>query len=419
MKVLMLTWEYPPDVVGGLARHVAGLSQALAKNHVDLNVITSGKEPYNSKENSNEVNEVSVYRVQSYSLPSLNFISDIHHLNYSIIEQAIKLINSWGKIDILHAHDWLVAYAARALKHIYQIPLISTLHATEYGRNNGLHNGLQHYISAVEWWLTYESWKVIVCSQHMKHEIKSIFQVPDDKIEVIPNGINTSDLELPKSNNLKREKYALPDEKIVFFIGRLVPEKGVQTLLQAVPKITSSVPKTKFLIAGKGPYEAHLKNEAVSLKIENNVTFLGYVDDTERNALYKYADVVVFPSLYEPFGIVALEGMAAGSPTVVADTGGFGEIIKHGINGLKFIPGDPDSLAQQILHLLTNPDFAKTISLQAKREVGEKYTWEKVAQKTLKVYREVIKESKQNPLWLPQWPKREDLLTKLIGRYEV
>jgi len=416
VKVLMLTWEYPPDVVGGLARHVAGLSQAMAKNHIDVNVITSSKKPYNSKENSNKV---SVYRVQPYSLPCLNFISDIQHLNYSIIEQAVKLINSWGKIDILHAHDWLVAYAARALKHIYQIPLISTLHATEYGRNKGLHNELQHYISAVEWWLTYESWKVVVCSQHMKHEIKSIFQVPDDKIEVIPNGINTSDLKLPKGSSLKREKYAQPDEKIVFFIGRLVPEKGVQTLLQAVPKITSSIPKTKFLIAGKGPYEAHLKNEAISLKIEKNVTFLGYVDDTERNALYRYADVVVFPSLYEPFGIVALEGMATGSPTVVADTGGFRKIIKHGVNGLKFIPGDPDSLAQQILHFLINPDFAKKISHQAKKEVGEKYTWKKVAQKTLKVYKEVLDESRQNHLWLPQFPNREGILTNLIGRYEV
>jgi glycogen(starch) synthase len=414
VKILILSWEYPPRTIGGLARHVAGLSQALAKNKVDVNVVTVAE---NKHENAYQEKGVSVYTVPSYSLPFLNFITDIQHLNFSLLEKSIKLINDWGKIDIIHAHDWLVAYAARALKHIYRLPLITTIHATEFGRNGGLYNELQRYISSVEWWLTYESWKVIVCSMAMKQEVQYIFQTPGDKIEIINNGIELADFNLPAKNIYERNRYALPNEKIVFFIGRLVPEKGVQVLIEAIPKILQFEPKVKFIIAGKGPYENYLKHMVNTMGLENKVSFLGFIEDIERNALYTYADCVVFPSIYEPFGIVALEGMAAGKPVVTSDTGGLGEIVEHGINGLKCIPSNADSLAQQIIRVFSDPALVLKMVKKARVDVKEKYSWDGIARQTLSLYQQVINESKDTS-WLPPWLTNNSN-NKIIGRYEM
>ncbi|HHV72589.1 MAG TPA: glycosyltransferase family 4 protein [Clostridia bacterium] len=413
----MLTWEYPPRTVGGLARHVAGISQALVDKGVEVEVITTGEDGFGQE--IGDFGQVSVHPARPYALPSLNFVSDIQHLNFSFLEQAVKLINSLGRVDLIHAHDWLVAYAARALKHIYQVPLICTIHATEFGRNHGLHNDLQRYISSVEWWLTYEAWKVIVCSESMRGEVQAIFQLPADKIEVINNGINPEEFKVPVKKEFNRAKYALPEEKIVFYIGRLVQEKGVQTLLEAAPQILSLQPNVKFIIAGTGPYEAELKNLAAFLGLGEKVNFLGFIDDEERNALYSYADLSVFPSLYEPFGIVALEGMAAGTPIVVSDTGGLGEIVKHQVNGLKFLTGNPASLAEQVVRALTDGDLREKMVKQAKEEVLNKYSWSSLAEKTKNLYERVLKESRGNSSWLPVWLRKEAEHKRLVRRYDL
>lgn len=416
MKILMLSWEYPPRTVGGLARHVEGLSRALCRKRVEVAVVTAGDgispKPYLS-------DGVLLYPAPNYPLPSLGFVSEIQHLNFSFIEQATSLINSWGSVDLIHAHDWLTAYAARALKHIYRVPLISTIHATEYGRNCGLHNDLQNYISSIEWWLTYEAWKVIVCSRTMKNEVGSIFQLPEDKVEVIPNGIAPEEFVLKADNCFPRDKYALPEEKILFFIGRLVPEKGVQTLLEAAPQILAREPRAKIVIAGTGPYGEELKRLAFSLELGEKVCFLGYVNDEERNAVFSYADLAVFPSLYEPFGIVALEGMAAGVPVVVADTGGLGETINHEINGLKFVPGNPDSLSQQVIRVLSDSSLGKTMVQKAREETVRSYSWAEIAGTTLELYRTVIAQSQSGEGWLPVWAAGEENHRKTVRRYDL
>lgn len=413
MKVLTLSWEYPPCTIGGLAKHVAGLNRALATNGVDVNIVTVGE----NQEKSYQEDGVSVYTVSPHSLPANDFISEIQHLNFSLLERAVKLINEWGHVDIIHAHDWLVAFCASALKNIYQLPLVSTIHATEYGRNNGLHTDMQRYISSVEWWLTYESWKVIVCSQSMQEEINYIFQTPQDKIRVINNGIDLREIKV--SQTIPRTKYASPDENIVLFVGRLVPEKGVQVLIEGISKALAFNPKFKLLIAGKGPYENCLKDLVRMKGLENKVNFLGFISDEERDILYRYADCIVFPSLYEPFGIVALEGMVSGNPVVVSDTGGLKEIVEHEVNGLKCIPGDPDSLKEQIIRTFTDKSLVSKMVETALKEVKNKYSWASIAQETYKLYEEILAESKTSQ-WVPTWFKNDvsDYQTK-FGRYEV
>ncbi len=392
MRILMLSWEYPPRSIGGLAQHVYDLTSAQSGIGENVHLITVGEKDAPEYE---VINGVHVYRITPYPVSSLDFIQWVPQMNMAIVEKAVRVLNQKGGFDLIHNHDWLTAYAARALKHAFKLPLVSTIHATEYGRNMGLHNTVQRHISDVEWWLIYESGKVICCSRHMKNEIKHVFQTPEDKIRIIHNGVNVLNF-ASVSSTYKRENFAGPEEKIVFSIGRLVREKGFQFLLEAVPLILKSQPKTRFIIAGKGPYEQELKRLAASMGIERHVHFAGYLSDDLRNALYKWASVAVIPSIYEPFGIVALEAMAAQTPVVISDTGGLGEIIDHGIDGYKAKPGDSSSLARMVLQLLRSESLAHRMHEQAYLKVKTLYNWQDIAEQTRQVYHEVLESSKNS-----------------------
>lgn len=386
MKIMMLSWEYPPKSVGGLAQHVYDLTEALARTGEDVHLVTVGTKGAPEFE---DVRGVKVYRVNPYEVSSGDFVHWVTQLNLALLERAVSVINDEGAFNIVHGHDWLVAYASRAIKHAYRLPLVTTIHATEYGRNYGLHNDMQRHISQLEWWMIYESWMVICCSRYMKGELQHVFQAPGDKLRIIPNGVNTANFQL-KSNLYRREDYASPRQQIVLYVGRLVREKGVQVLIDAIPHILKYRPDTKFIIAGKGPYENNLKNQAAARGVAHRVYFTGYVNDDLRNALYSYASVSVIPSLYEPFGIVALEAMAAKSPVIVSDVGGLGEIIQHGVDGLKAYPGNSQSLADMVISLLGNPGLADNIRRQAYVKVQREYNWLEIARQTKEVYRLVL-----------------------------
>jgi glycogen(starch) synthase len=398
MKILALSWEFPPRVVGGIAAHVYDLALALAGQGQEVHVLTAGLPGVPEEE---EIRGVMVHRTASNNPEPLDFISGVMQLNLNLVEKAVGLKREDDGFQIIHSHDWVTAYAGKLLKHAWRLPLVATVHATEWGRNNGLHNPLQRYISDVEWWLTYESWQVICCSSYMHDELQRIFQLPPDKLRIIPNGVYPEKFRrLAVDPAAIREKFAAPDEKIVFFVGRLVREKGLELLLEAAARILERFHQVKFVIAGKGPHEPRLKEKARHLGIYHKVYFCGYLDDETRNALFRLADVAVFPSLYEPFGIVALEAMAAGTPVVVSDTGGLGEVVRHGENGLKAAPGDISSLAANILRLLNHPEEGEVLRNLAAREVEEVYNWEKIARQTLAVYEEVWEEYLASP-WKP------------------
>lgn len=407
MKVLMLSWEYPPKSVGGLAQHVYDLTNEYAEQGVEVHLITAGEKgapPYE------QVNGVKVYRVEPYQVSSPDFVTWVAQFNVALLERAIPLLAGIRSFDILHAHDWLVAYAARAIKHAGRMPLVVTIHATEYGRNYGLHNDTQRHISDIEWWLTYEAWKVICCSRYMEGEVKHVFQLPQDKVAVIPNGVNVANFQT-KSEKVSRSFYAAPNEKIVFYVGRLVKEKGVQVLLDAAPEILSHYPQTKFIIAGKGPHLNALKHQAEVMGIANRVYFTGYINDEVRNSLYSWSDVAVFPSLYEPFGIVALEAMAARTPVVVSDCGGISEIVRQGIDGLKVRTGNSHSLAHNILAFLKQPQLGEQLKENAYKRVVDEFNWRTIARQTIAVYKEVLK-ANRTAVW--EAPERQ---SGFLGRF--
>ncbi len=387
MKILMLTWEYPPRIVGGIARVVHDLSKRLIKDGHDVTVVTykDGDTPYYENDKG-----VKVYRVDNYMIRPNNFIEWVMQLNFNMVAKATEIIAKEGNFDVIHAHDWLVANAAQTLKHSFGIPVVATIHATEAGRNSGVHDETQRYINDTEWMLTYEATEVIVNSNFMKGHVQGLFGLPFDKINVIPNGINLTNFNGIERDYEFRRQYAADNEKIILYLGRLVYEKGVQHLISAMPKILSGYNDAKLIIAGKGGMLDELRAQVEHMGISNKVYFTGYLNSKQVQKMYKCADIAVFPSTYEPFGIVALEAMLAGVPTVVSDVGGLNEIITHGENGMKSYAGNPNSIADSILTLLYDYQLCSNIAKKAKSKVKEEYNWNKIAQDTHFTYQKAI-----------------------------
>lgn len=422
MKILMLTWEYPPRVVGGIARVVYDLSHRLIKDGHEVTVITyrEGNAPYYEDDKG-----VKVHRVDNYMINPNNFIDWIMQMNFNMVTEANKIIAKEGNFDIIHAHDWLVASAAKTIKNSYNIPIVATIHATEAGRNSGIHDETQRYINDTEWMLTYEATEVIVNSNYMKSEIQRLFGLPFEKINVVANGVNLNKFTGIDRDYTFRRRFAMDNEKIILFMGRLVNEKGVQHLIAAMPKILAGYHDAKLVIAGKGGMLDELRAEADALGLGDKVYFAGYLGGKDVERMYKAADISVFPSTYEPFGIVALEGMLAERPIVVSDAGGLGEIVEHRETGMKSYCGNANSIADSILELLYNPELYENIVRKAKAKVKNNYNWAKIAQDTHFTYQKAICETmaerqrKQNEQEVAQKAKKtkgtEKEITNLLS----
>ncbi len=405
MRILMFSWEYPPYVVGGLGKHTAELLPPLGNlPGMELHLVTPRLGGGDEKE---RVGQAAVHRVDPSSYPSsrpqaggteegpVDFYTAAWQTNLRLEEYARRLWQEAGPFDLVHVHDWLVAFVGAAFKRSYKVPLLSTIHATERGRGRGLLPGDQsRAIHHVEWWLAYESWRVIACSEYMRDEIAAYFQCPRDKIDVVPNGVDTTRFDLLEGQDFShfRNMYALPSEQIVFNVGRVVYEKGVQVLVRAMPLILTQQPSAKLVVAGKGPELEALHSLAWSLDVGEKILFTGFISDQDRDQLFQIADCAVFPSLYEPFGIVALEAMAAQCPVVVSEVGGLKDVVQHAETGITTYPDDPASLAWGVVHTLQHPEWAAMRVKNAYRVVREEYNWERIACMTADVYRHIIAE---------------------------
>ena len=391
LSVMMLSWEFPPRVIGGISPHVYFLSKSLSKNDVKVYVVTCDFPGAPAHET---IDGVEVYRVDSYKNPSPDFATWVYLMNLNMQKEAAALAGRLSdEIDVFHAHDWLVATAGIGLKHVFRKPLLVTMHSTEIGRRDGIHTSTEKMIHETEAWLTYEAWKVICCSDYMVSHVKWAFGLPDDKLVMVPNGVNTVVYENLQEQDCKpfRSAFALPEEKLVLFVGRLVYEKGAQVLINAIPRILEKV-NAKFVIVGSGYMKEQLSSIVRSMGLEHKVLFTGFVDEETLLRLQSCADVSVVPSLFEPFGIVALEAMAAKSPVVVSDTGGLSEIVDHDSTGVKVYPNNTESLAWGITKILLDDNFRNNIRQNAYRKIQEKYDWDKIAQRTKRIYEGVLSE---------------------------
>ncbi len=386
MKIGMLTWEYPPRIVGGIARHCHGLAKALAALGNEVHVFTldfPGSPTYEETPDG-----VKIHRIVS-ELGHPNFLTWVLLFNH-FIEKRIADVGQEVKFDVLHVHDWLTAPASIAFKHSVGKPMVLTIHSTEHGRS-GIHNPDSSTIDGLEWWAAYESSRVIATSDSMKSEVCDHFKLPWEKVKIIPNAIDSDKYSGSVDRGAVRARYGVRHgEKLVLSVGRLVPQKGIEYLVQAVPNVAWRHPETKFVIVGEGWYRDHLQYLTATTGQAWRINFTGFIPDHELIALTKSADVLVMSSIYEPFGIVALEGMAAGVPVVASRVGGLAEIIEHDKTGILVYPRNPDSISWGINQILSNPEHARWLAKNAEERIQKTYSWEAIAKKTVKLYKEVI-----------------------------
>lgn len=372
----MVSWEYPPLVVGGIAAHAEGLATALVRAGHDVTVLSLH---HPDAPDDGEVDGVRVLRsrIDLPWIPADDLVAQMASANHHLVRSTARL-GTW-RPDVVHAHDWLVAWAGDVLAHLYDVPLVATVHATERGRHGGhVPPGLPAAVNSVEWWLTYQAREVIACSNFMVREVVSGFELPPEKVHLVPNGVNPT-LWAPRGPARQREP-------MVLAWGRVQYEKGFQVLASAIGRLRHRVPGLRCVIAGRGSYlpdlQVHLDIEGVN----DLVHLAGFVDDDELRTLLHTAGCVAIPSLYEPFGIVALESMAAGAPTVAARTGGLAEILGGTQAGLLFEPGDPDDLADHLEAVLNDPTVARTLQHAATALVHDRYSWDAIGASTLAVY---------------------------------
>jgi glycogen(starch) synthase len=397
MRVLLISWEYPPIIEGGLARHVRKLSEHLFAEGVEMHVLTRGGGRLPATE---ERHGVIVHRLQEPPFPKdvKAFVRWVRAMNRDMRELGDQLADAHS-FDLVHSHDWLVASAARAIAQRIDRPWLVTIHATEYGRHQGwVDKYPQSHIHAAERDMARNADHVITCSRYMRSHVASVFGVRPARITPIQNGIDPSDLE-PVASDLDelRARYASPDERLVLLVGRLVYEKGFHLALDALAPVIAKLGGVRFVVAGTGTAEAELRRQAWRLGLHRKGVFLGWVGDDMLHSLYRLSDLCIVPSIYEPFGLVALEAMASGCLCVVADTGGLREVVPgDGTVGLRF-PSRDSAALQEVLERVLIDDAVRAQLVVEAREHVLRFDWAEVARATLEVYETLLAGARVTP----------------------
>jgi glycogen(starch) synthase len=372
VNVLHLAWEYPPLIYGGIAPHVAQLAAAQAAQGHQVAVVTQA----HPDAPADAVREgVRVVRANHHP-PALPFTEStllawVASLNNALAAALLRL----PRPDVVHAHDWVTAYAAAIAAEGLGLPLVATFHSTERGRHQGhLPSLLAQSVHELEGWLAGMAQRTITCSAGMAAEVADQF---GGQPAVIPNGVDAAAWQVARQ----------PDpEPLLVFAGRLEWEKGTFDLLDAMPRLRRRIPGLRLVMAGRGGQEQALRERARVKRLGRSVSFAGHLSPSELAALFSRAHAVVVPSRYEPFGIIALEAAAAGAPLVVADVGGLTEIAQQGAAAAVFPPGDVSRLAEAVAETLTEPDLAKARCDAAKRSLVERFAWDGIAAATGEVY---------------------------------
>jgi glycogen(starch) synthase len=387
----MLSWEYPPVLVGGLGRHVHALSVALAAAGHEVTVVTRHAEGAPLEEYADGVRIVRAAEDPvTFPLATGSLLAWTMAFNHTLTRAALRAAESGG-YDVVHAHDWLVAHTAMTLREHLDVPLVSTIHATEAGRHQGwLPEEMNRTIHAVENWLSNESGRVIVCSGYMRDEVTGLFGVPTGRVDVVPNGVEPHRWKAPVAAVAAARRRFAGDGPLVTFAGRLVYEKGVQHLLAGLPRLRDRHPGLRAVIVGDGPYRGELEAEVHRLGLGDTVSLPGFLGGTDLPAVMAASDCFAVPSIYEPFGMVALEGAAAGAPLAVAATGGLAEIVEPGVTGMTFRPQDPAALSEAVDALLSDTERARVLARRARAMVHEQYGWAAIAQRTAATYATAI-----------------------------
>ncbi|MCZ4585750.1 MULTISPECIES: glycosyltransferase family 4 protein [Rhodococcus] len=409
MKILIVSWEYPPVVVGGLGRHVHHLATELAA--AGHEVVVLSRRPSGTDASTHPtvthiedgVLVVAVAEDPAHFVFGEDMLAWTLAMGHAMVRAGVALhkpgVGEGWQPDVVHAHDWLVAHPAIALAEFYDVPLVSTLHATEAGRHSGWVSGrINRQVHSVEWWLANESDALITCSASMQDEVTTLYGPQLPPTTVIRNGIDLTTWSF-------RERAPRSGPPKLLFVGRLEYEKGVQDAIAALPRIRRSHPGTTLSIAGEGTQFTWLYQQARTHRVARAVNFLGNLDHIELLGWLHGADAIVLPSRYEPFGIIALEAAASGTPLVASTAGGLGEAVVDGETGMSFQPGDVTGLTSAVREVLDDPAGAQQRAVAARDRLTADFDWNKVAEDTVHVYAGA-KRRVRHPLARPEIPER-------------
>jgi glycogen(starch) synthase len=392
MRVLIVSWEFPPLVVGGLGRHVADLSRALADEGHDVQVLTRGTGPEMVREHYFGVSVLrSAADAFDIGLGSESLLAWSLTFEHSLVRAGLGLVAQW-RPDVIHAHDWLVAQTAQTLHERSGAPVVVTVHATEAGRQQDwLVEPLARSIHSVERWQVSQAGAVITCSDFMAAEVGRLFDLPADRIRVIGNGIAPAiDRSPPLDRSPTPDRSPAHGDAHLVFAGRLVHEKGLQELIKALPLIRVQHPRVRLTVAGSGPLLAAQQDRAERYAVADLISWRGFIEADELHRLMAGAEVVVVPSLYEPFGLVALEAQALGTPVAVSDIGGLRELVRPGLTGERFGIEDPVATAAAISRLLDDPARARELATRAQFRAHAEFSWSVLVHRVVAVYTEAL-----------------------------
>jgi glycogen(starch) synthase len=414
MKIVHFSWEYPPVIYGGLGTFATEITKKQVELEHEVTVFTINRD--NALATSDQIDGVEVHRPKTLDLskpfylcadhelrswgPNFKFFADV--LSYNIMS-ASQLVNSLVRkngrsFTIIDAHDWLGIMGGIVAKKEMNIPLVFHVHSTEVGRSIGRGS---HTIKDIEFEGGQVADCVITVSNAMADELLKL-GFPQDKIRPCWNGVDPAKYDPARVSNedrlTLRRHYGVQDhETLLFFIGRLVTVKGADKLVRSMPQILKDFPNTKLLILGIGDMENELRSTTDGLSIHDKVIFrTEFVSEEERIRHYAAADIVVLPSLYEPFGIVCTEAMSMAKPTVVGARGTNGmreQIIPSGEKqcGIHVNPFEPKDIAWGIIQVLQLPDKGLQLGKKGRQRVLEEFSWDAVTRRTLDIYKEFLR----------------------------
>lgn len=416
MEIIFFVYEYPPYVVGGLGTYAEYLTRWLVRMGHDVTVFSmhTKNAPTRDIYMGVEVHRPIVENINiSLLLPMFipeeiqrwfeegkKFFGDIFLYN---VLSASKLVNDLvrnegRKVDLIASHDWLGSIGGILSSRGLSKPLVFHVHSTEQGRTG---EGSET-IKRLERLAAEHAGIIITVSYAMRDHLISL-GYDERRIRVVYNGVDAEKYDPEKIScediaNIRRGLGINEDEYMILFIGRLTWVKGADTLILAMPEILSKVPNAKLVIIGVGEQEELLKNEIQRLRLKDKVVLkCEFIPEDLRIKYYASADVCVFPSKYEPFGIVCAEAMSMGKPVVVGARGVSGmreQVIPSGPDqcGFHINPYDPSDIAKFVILLLEDENLRRKCGLNARRRVLEEFTWEKVAENTIRVYEEALRQ---------------------------
>jgi len=415
MKIAVLVYEYPPKIVGGLGTYAAEITRNFVLMDHDVTVFTMNDDA-GSLATREIWRGIEIHRPLhidvSDSLPDviaedikkwgrgIDLFGKLLVYNYLAASKLINdLIRKEGmNYDVVIAHDWLSVMGGVTVKKESKLPLAFHVHSTEHGRTLG--NG-SSVVSNIELRGGKMADMIVTVSYAMKDELIQL-GFPRDKIQVSYNGVDPKKYNpesIPKDQIRRvRESYGIKDDDLmILFLGRLVGVKGVDKLIMCMPHVLSKYPKAKLVIVGVGDLQEYLTNLTRTMRLDDYVRFnFNFIPEEERILQYAACDIAVFPSHYEPFGIVALEAMAMEKPVVVGAAGvsGMREIViccGEEQCGYHIDPNNPSDIAWGIMSALESPEKRRWLGKNGRKRVLQEFTWSRIAEKTLDLYEQMLR----------------------------